>query len=321
MVDIVDVFKIIDEELDVNNYLESFLNLGLKHDVISQVEYKYIIFKLYKLLEQRIKKYTGGLRSSVSIYTAKNINQSNMWIIALYLRKLSVQEAYQVVLQEDIFFVFDKGALELKNNYKKTRFFYYAVFVNNIIKIDNYFYNSTLKEGIKSFFSNYNISYDAMNMVVTIDYNPLIGRPDSCGVLFVSEYLRWINYENVFCQKFTNKKICSLLRRVYLNYEEMTFNICEIVLIYIVILEFLGKNIFQLNEGDINVGKLYKEYNSNKETFYDMLIVSYNNSINRLNLNKDVQSYFSRCEATVLNKIIKAFQHQTVEILLGIVSK
>lgn len=34
MVDMVDVFKIIDEELDVNNYLESFLNLGLKYDVI-----------------------------------------------------------------------------------------------------------------------------------------------------------------------------------------------------------------------------------------------------------------------------------------------
>lgn len=77
MVDMVDVFKIIDEELDVNNYLESFLNLELKYDVILQVEYKYIIFKLYKLLEQRIKKYTGGLRRSVSIYTAKNINQSN----------------------------------------------------------------------------------------------------------------------------------------------------------------------------------------------------------------------------------------------------
>lgn len=43
MVDMVDVFKIIDEELDVNNYLESFLNLELKYDVISQVEYKYII--------------------------------------------------------------------------------------------------------------------------------------------------------------------------------------------------------------------------------------------------------------------------------------
>lgn len=34
MVDMVDVFKIIDEKLDVNNYLESFLNLGLKYDVI-----------------------------------------------------------------------------------------------------------------------------------------------------------------------------------------------------------------------------------------------------------------------------------------------
>ena len=83
-----------------------------------------------------------------------------------------------------------------------------------------------------------------MNLVVTIDYNPLMGRPDSCGALFVSEYLRWINYENIFCQKFANQKICSLLRRVYLDYEEMPINICEIVLIYIVILKFLGKNIF-----------------------------------------------------------------------------
>lgn len=49
------------------------------------------------------------------------------------------------------FFVFDRGVLELKNNYKKTRFFYYAVFVNNNIKTDNYFYNSTLKDEIKSF--------------------------------------------------------------------------------------------------------------------------------------------------------------------------
>ena len=43
------------------------------------------------------------------------------------------------------------SALELKNNYKKTSFFYYAVFVNNIIKTDNYFYNSTLKEEFRVF--------------------------------------------------------------------------------------------------------------------------------------------------------------------------
>ena len=75
--------------------------------------------------------------------------------------------------------------------------FYNTIFKNNLIKTNNYFYNTTLKEGIKAFFKIYNFSYDACNINITADYEPL-NRPNLYGIEFISKYLEYINYENIF---------------------------------------------------------------------------------------------------------------------------
>ena len=76
--------------------------------------------------------------------------------------------------------------------------FYNTIFLNNITEIDNYFYNATLKDGIKGFFKLYNYSYDAHTITISVDYETCIGRPNLYGMEFINKYLEFINYENIF---------------------------------------------------------------------------------------------------------------------------
>ena len=156
-----------------------------------------IIFKFLELLKFKIEKYTGCLTSSVTIKTFKNINDSNLWIIGLYLKQYKKDKIIDILLKEDINNIYNKSEEYLKDKINKTKMFYNTIFKNNLIKTNNYFYNTTLKEGIKAFFKIYNFSYDACNINITADYEPL-NRPNLYGIEFISKYLEYINYENIF---------------------------------------------------------------------------------------------------------------------------
>ena len=42
----------------------------------------------------------------------------------------------------------------------------------------------------------------AYNINITVDYELFLFRPNSKGIEFIEEYLKYINIENIFCQKF-----------------------------------------------------------------------------------------------------------------------
>ena len=82
----------------------------------------------------------------------KEINLFNNFIISQYLKEFSLREQVKVLLNESIFSVYDNGLDLLKNKVMKTKLFYNTIFVNNMLYDNNYFYNTTLKDGIKCFF-------------------------------------------------------------------------------------------------------------------------------------------------------------------------
>lgn len=63
---------------------------------------------------------------------------------------------------------------------------------------DNRYYNSTLKEGLKAFFSFYDKYLYPENYLITADYPLMIGRPDLKGASFIKNYLYCIETENTF---------------------------------------------------------------------------------------------------------------------------
>ena len=99
--------QIIKMEIDDNNYVESLLYTTLKYQIISKEEYEQIIFKLINLLSISIKKYTGELSSSVKTESSKNINNSNLWVIGLYLKNKELKESLAILKNENIIKIYN----------------------------------------------------------------------------------------------------------------------------------------------------------------------------------------------------------------------
>ena len=188
--------------IDKNNYIESLLEYGLNNNLISQNEYDFIINKIIELLEFKVKKYTAGLTNSILIRELKSINISNLYVLGLYLKNRLIEESIIILLSEDIIELYTKSRKELEKRIEKIKLFYNVVVLNNLVNTDNYFYNATLKQGIKGFFKLYNPDYMAYNINITVDYELFLFRPNSKGIEFIEEYLKYINIENIFCQKF-----------------------------------------------------------------------------------------------------------------------
>lgn len=313
MNNLIDINTLLKDDID-NNYIESLLNSLKKHELITVTDYENIIMKLIQLLSFQIKRYTGDMTSSVPISVAKNLNASNLWIIGFYLKDKSIDESIDNLINKDINYLFECSKKKLNLIINKTKMFYNTIFLNNIIEIDNYFYNATLKDGIKGFFKLYNYSYDAHTITISVDYETCIGRPNLYGIEFINKYLEFINYENIFCNKFNN--IDKMLQKIYNKYQDMPINIFENVLIMSVVLEYFNKNNFDLDVL-IDVEKLYAEFSENEDLYVQNLNYSYNKLITKMNISGKMKEYIDKCFEKILKKIVLATKCGNLELLLG----
>lgn len=314
MNNLIDINTLLKDDIDNNNYIESLLNSLKKHELITVNDYENIIMKLIQLLSFQIKRYTGDMTSSVPVSVAKNLNTSNLWIIDFYLKDKSIDESIDNLINKDINYLFECSKKKLNLIINKTKMFYNTIFLNNIIEIDNYFYNATLKDGIKGFFKLYNYSYDAHTITISVDYETCIGRPNLYGIEFINKYLEFINYENIFCNKFNN--IDKMLQKIYNKYQDMPINIFENVLIMSVVLEYFNKNNFDLDVL-IDVEKLYAEFSENENLYVQNLNYSYNKLINKMNISGKMKEYIDKCFEKILKKIVLATKCSNLELLLG----
>lgn len=311
---VTNINQIIKNEIDDNNYVESLLYATLKYQLISKEEYEEILFKFISLLSISIKKYTGELSSSVKIEIAKNINDSNLWVIGLYLKTKKPKESITILKNEEIEIIYNYGKKILDKNISKTKFFY-SMIKNIFIKNDNYFYNSTLKDGIQGFFKTYNESYDAKNICITVDYEAFLEKPQLYGIEFINKYLEYINYENIFCKKFNEEEIINLLKKVYKKYEELPINIFEIVFVTSLLCEYQNLKVLDLDVDKIDIQSIYDDFDTNRECFEKNLKNSFIKLKEEL-LIKD-NDYLNNCFNRLLKNIIFSCDSKTLGNILG----
>lgn len=312
MLNILDKKSLIEKEIDNNSYIDSLLNAALKYNYITVEEYNFVLIKFADLLSSKIERYTKGLNSTVSIYDAKNINESNIWTIGFYLKEKEIDESLSTLLRGDMSKIYEISLEKLKKTKEKTKLFYKTIFKNNLITTKNYFYNATLKTGINYFFSLYNESFDAKNTILTFDYEPLYERPKPYGIEFVKEYLSIINIENVICQKFDSSKREKLLKNIYDDYENLPINILEHIIITAVILEYLNKDPFSLEPNKINYVQIYNE-SKEKEKFLKKLTNSYTKLKAKITTNSKIENYLDKCFPTIKLKIIYLVTYNNLE--------
>lgn len=305
---------LIKNNIDPNNYIESLLNNLLEYHYITKEDYNKIILKFLYLLSISIKKYSGSLINSIKIDIAKNINESNIWVIGLYLKNKSIDEIIDILKNNDIIDLYNLSCNYIDNYINKVKFKYNMI-KNNLIKNDNYYYNSTLYDGIKGFFKIYNKSYDAKNKCLTFDYIPYFNISNLEGIEYLDKYLKYINYENIYCNKFDNKKIINLLNNIYSNYKELPINIFEIVFLISLLSKYQNINIYDLNSDLIDINRIYRDYDSNKDKFIDNLYLSFIEIKEELNIKDD--SYLNNSFNKMIKNILFYCNSRTLNNVLG----
>lgn len=283
---------IIKNKIDNTNYITSLLDLSLEYYLISEEFYNQIHINLYSLLKVILKKYTGEINSTFSINEAKLINNSNLYMIGLYLKTKPIREELNELMKPNLLPLYNISNKYLITLVNKTKLFYNTIFKNNLLKTDNYFYNITLYEGITSFFKNYNTSYETDNHLINLDYNPYLKITSLYGVDYISKFLEYLNYENVFCSKFNYPKMIGHIKNSPINIFELVFK------------RVLCSNYIENNT----------LYLINREDLY----TTYNNLKNRLNLFSNINNYLDKCINKIINDLMLAKNNNTLEICLNL---
>ena len=94
------------------------------------------------------------------------------------------------------------------------------------------------------------------------------------------------------------------------DYENTPLNIAEIILIVIIPLEYLNKDIFELNVLDIALDILYNNKNLKQD-----LLNAYDKIKLKLNFNDKISDYFDKTITEIVNKILYSNKNKMLETL------
>ena len=115
--------NVIKNEIDYNNYLTSLIELSLKYKLITKDIYNEINLKLYHLLKIILKKYTGELNYTISISEAKLINNSNLYLLGLYLKNKDIITSIKELNNKNLLTLYNKSKKYLLSLVNKTKLF------------------------------------------------------------------------------------------------------------------------------------------------------------------------------------------------------
>ena len=306
----------LNDKIDSNKYIESLIKYCYKNKIITYEEMNKIFSKLLELLYYKCEHYNSGLISTIKINNLKNINNSNMFTLGLYLKEFNIYDGINILLNDEIISLYDKSYSKLLNYINKTKMFYKVVFLKNMIRTNNYYYNSTLNEGLKSFFKLYNSSYCSDRLIISVDYECALERPNLSGIEFINKYLEYINYENIYCKKFNYKNIDLMLKKKYIKYEELVINIFSDVFLVSLLLRYLDKNIYSLDIDLIEIDKIYSD-SIDIVKFKNKIYKSFLNIKEEFKLNYEVNNYLDKYYSKIIKTIIYFICNRELEKLVG----
>jgi hypothetical protein len=201
--------------------------------------------ELMMILVDKYKKYTVNDHSSITVEKAQQLMNSILYCINGYLKSLdkglvSASEHYNALV------LYERGLEHEKTNLSNAKKLL-SYMKNNILNIDNVYYQDTILKGIDLFFRNYDVLYAAHETPGSIDYPLALPIYDLEGVEYILEYLNRLYIENNFCACFETDNIECLLKKFNDDYKDLPFNIFELVVRNAIGLEILGTDIMKLN--------------------------------------------------------------------------
>lgn len=123
---------------------------------------------------------------------------------------------------------YENGVLYVEKKVKKALELYHKI-LRGFSCYENRCLHDTFVKDLPEFFKWYDISFDPQNTIVTLDY-PVLEDLSACtGIDKIYAFLQCIYLEQRFLKHFPKKYVTSLLSRHHNQYQDIVFNLCEIV--------------------------------------------------------------------------------------------
>lgn len=267
----IDEIRYIDENaLKSDDYFKTLADEACKCGLLDGFDIERIQTQLIELLGGICVLQTEKGNSSMKIEDAEEISKSVMYTVSVRLKtQLTPEKGVKLLKDEPIEKLFEEGKGEISKLLTRARG-KWAVITKQLFETKNCFYRSTIADGMKAFFQNYDCLTAAHKNIITCDYPLYLDGRKENGVEFICSYLEKFACENSFCLLFKSEKVhrlmCSLDKFLKLGdfdfskeiYCDIPVNIFEYVLSSSLGLELVGRSPLELDLTEAEVREIQK---------------------------------------------------------------
>lgn len=304
-------------------YTMSLINECVRCKILPKEFLYNVQIKIGEILKDLILKYTKGESSSVTVEKAEKLIIGIWYTIDAYMNTLeNINSSINILKEEDISYIYEKGKVILKEDFIQTEKLYERVLKNKIYT-DLRAYNDTLP-GISNFFKYYNLEFEPDENSADIDYPLAFDDWDIVGLYYIKNYLWNLYLENEICNKFNYNDIEKILKSYgdtyKIDYKDLLINIFEMTINNAVFSILCNNNFLEISKKDFERlnDKLKK---LSKEEVIKLITLSINKIIEDYSLTHFEVDYLLKYKDNLIKLTIDGLKRDNLKNVLVITEK
>lgn len=305
--------EIVSERINPQEYFASLIEQLSLLEFITLDKKQQILYETIEILKNMMERHSGG-SSSLSKENSQMLLDGIQFVIALALKQCTLSNAISLLIQYSINDIYQMG-LTVGKEYVLAVTKDIATLQADCIDTKLEVYNDTVYGGLSGFLKVYNFTFTPHQKEITVDYIALLPINYLDGIEYIRQYVRYLQYENIFCKQFSRNKVDALLQRYHKDYWYLIFNISEVILIEAIGLAILQKDIQTLlvSKKDRNL-LLQQLQGYSKEELSKVLMSAYYDVMQQLpKVNQEIHNYFYQCMNHIYDVVYHALEIREVK--------
>lgn len=188
--------------------------------------------ELLEIVAKKARKYTSNESTSISYQTARKLMSSTLYCMNESNEHINIEGKENTLLsieRKSALKAYEEGKKRKENKIIKAKELWEEIKLT-FDAYQNECYKETIIDGMKAFFEWYDLEFDALNHIITLDYPLLCEVRNKKGIDLIYEYLRRTHLEQRFLNGFEKNEIMKLLQAYHKEYEGLIINITKLVL-------------------------------------------------------------------------------------------
>lgn len=201
---------------------------------------KYEMKDLVPIVAKLVEGYTSKQSTSVSYEKAQQLMSAVLYCI----QEAESGNSFAMTQKEGLsaYEMYQLGLSCVEAKIRETLAIYNEL-MTFFVSYENICLKDTVTKGLPEFFKWYDCKYEPQNTILTLDYPILSDLSQYTGIDRIYEYVLCIQSEQKFLGRFPQGYVVKILSRYNRSFRQMIDNICEIVLMNVLLHLLAGKTL------------------------------------------------------------------------------